>query len=70
MGSLFFSMLAGLAAGAGYMAVFAAVANWRVARARRLRRKCRACGHYPVHGSFPAVCSGCRDCSEWKEGEL
>lgn len=36
-------------------------------REQALRRKCRRCAHYPVHGSFPAVCSGCRACSHFAD---
>ena len=66
--NLFFSAAAGLAAGAAYLAVFSALAHLRAVRAHALRRKCQRCAHYPVHGSFPAVCAGCRKCSKWKEG--
>lgn len=41
-------------------------AEWSV-RDIQLRRKCQECRHYPPHGSFPAVCSTCRECSKWEE---
>lgn len=68
--NILFSAAAGLLAGAAYVGAFAAFAAWQQRRWVRLRRKCQSCAHYPVHGSFPAVCSTCRACSKRKEGEL
>lgn len=67
---LFVSAVAGVLAGAAYVGAFAWCAAWQQRRWLRLRRKCQGCAHYPAHGSFPAVCAGCRKCSKWKEAEL
>lgn len=67
---LFLSAFLGLALCGGAFAVAAAVAEkLNATRSSRLRRRCQECGHYPVHGSFPAVCSNCVDTSQWKAGE-